>query len=411
MNNEIMDAVLGVSPAAESLYVNPSSSDSTRAQNRLEVNFDTQSYTANQVARCSLVPVNGLLKCHHNFISFDVTLADTTNTHIDTSSIFFKRFIVRMGGTIIQDIQDFNKVYALYYKNSSSADFAASGLGGELQAMTDTTVSGKRLVVPLFTGLFNCKKTLLLSALPKIEIEITLAPNAHATADAAGDGSYTLSNMKLILNMVDKASPEYINMVSRRLMEADMDETKAIPILMKDHNVQLATTGTGASQNFIFNMAYSNARSLVTGCFDEGNATGMSGTSLWNGLKQYVFLVGNQYVPQQPTPVSSTELDRALEYMAAVFGQEGQNQDSSLQNVGTYISNTRTPQTTVSNGHFSVGVKLNSSASSVSGRSILNAVQLETLFDTGNVSALTLALGVEYDKLVLLSRNGARVIY
>lgn len=451
MNVEIMERIVDHDVSAEDSFVNPKVSDSARTLNRLEVNALEQIYQANQTIRLDL-PTSGIMRCHNLYLSYEFSVVGGTNIEnnacqLDGSACMMDRFTLYAGGQIVDQYSDYAKIHTLVKRNGASLTnaIASDAVAGTLQAidtLESTTSFGavqdngdawpgisirqgsRRLIVPLFTGLFNCGKTLVLGSLPKLQLEITLKPNADVLVDASGACSYQLRNVKLHVNEVEKVAPEFVRAVTSRLVSADMDESMAIPIVYTSHQVSKQTlTDVPGDRIFNFNQAYSNVKALYAGHFVTGNLAAHSNTSIRggaaptggepnnnaNGITRWQFLIENSYYPAQVAELNARNLSGVLPLARQLYhiDVDDYQRSTSLSNV-TYLSNvvTGAPNT---RAHFVIGQRLNSSRQNISGRSILNNIQLQASYATPLAS--TLALVTEFSQLVLLSRNHIRTIF
>lgn len=441
MNVEIMERIVDHDVSAEDSFVNPKVSDSARTLNRLEVNALEQTYQANQTIRLDL-PTSGIMRCHNNYLSFELSITGGTDTQnnqavIDGSACMMDRFTLYAGGQIVDQFSDYAKIHTLTKRNGASLSNAvlADANVSTLQALVDAdnfgaltnaggawdnddiTEGSRRLIVPFFTGFLNCGKTLVLGSLPKLQLEITLKPNADVIR---GNSAcvYTLRNVKFHMNEVEKVAPEFVRAVTSRLVSADMDESMAIPIVYTSHQVSKQTLdAVSGDKIFNFNQAYSNVKALYAGHFRTGAFADNSNTSTrggaqgsdQNGMTRWQFLIENSYYPAQVAELNARNLSGVLPLARQLYhiDIDDYQRSTSLSNA-TYLSNDAQDAPNAS-AHFVVGQRLNSSRQNISGRSILNNIQLQATYATPVAS--TLALVTEFSQLVLLSRNHIRTIF
>jgi hypothetical protein len=220
------------------------------------------------------------------------------------------------------------------------------------------------------------------------------------------------------MNEVEKIAPEFVRAVSQRLVSADMDESMAIPIVYTSHQISKQTLDNVAGNKvFNFNQAYSNVKALYAGHFRTGAFADNSNTSTRggaqgsneNGLTQWQFLIENSYYPAQVANLTSRNLTSSLPLARQLYhiDIDDYQRSTSLSNA-TYLSNEARDDPNAS-AHFVIGQRLNSSRMNISGRSILNNIQLQATYATPVAS--TLGLVTEFSQLVLLSRNHIRTIF
>lgn len=441
MNVEIMERIVDHDVSAEDSFVNPKVSDSARTLNRLEVNALEQTYQANQTIRLDL-PTSGIMRCHNLYLSYELTITGGTDTQnnqavIDGSVCMMDRFTLYAGGQIVDQYSDYAKIHTLVKRNGGSLnnavladanvstlqalvdadDFGALTNAGGAWTNDDIAEGSRRLIVPLFTGLLNSGKTLVLGSLPKLQLEITLKPNADVIRGNAAC-VYTLRNVKFHMNEVEKVAPEFVRAVTSRLVSADMDESMAIPIVYTSHQVSKQTLdAVSGDKIFNFNQAYSNVKALYAGHFRTGafadncntSTRGGAQNSDQNGMTRWQFLIENSYYPAQVAELNARNLSGVLPLARQLYhiDIDDYQRSTSLSNA-TYLSNDA-QDTPNASAHFVVGQRLNSSRQNISGRSILNNIQLQTSYATPVAS--TLALVTEFSQLVLLSRNHIRTIF
>lgn len=443
MNVEIMERIVDHDVSGEDKFVNPKVSDSARTLNRLEVNALEQTYQANQTIRIDL-PTSGILRCHNCYLSYQFEVSGGANDAarnaavLDGSHAMFDRFTLYAGGQIVDQYSDYAKIHTLVKRNGASLNSAVASDANlsTLQAMVDAddfsplnnigtpwdgsnpTEGVRRLIAPFFTGLLNCGKTLLLGSLPKLQLEITLKQNSDVLRSADVDVVYTLRDVKFHMNEVEKIAPEFVRAVSQRLVSADMDESMAIPIVYTSHQISKQTVDNIAGNKvFNFNQAYSNVKALYAGHFRTGAFADNSNTSTRggaqgdneNGLSQWQFLIENSYYPTQVANLNGFNLTSSLPLARQLYhiDIDDYQRSTSLSSV-TYLSNAAQAAPNAS-AHFVIGQRLNSSRMNISGRSILNNIQLQATYVTP--VACTLGLVTEFSQLVLLSRNHIRTIF
>lgn len=226
----------------------------SKARRRTFFPINGQSFTdnTNNIVRID-ISADALLDTQHSYLRFTTTFA-AANVGIDFAGghSFIRRLRVEQSGTILEDIQNYNKLMGGIvlpcqvgwdYLAERSITEGVQGRGGmgagtianfRLAGATNVTAIGVQAAdalgiqstylntgnannidgqilaagsydfcIPLTSGLFNNEKLipLMLMSAP-LTIEIELAPHIQAVC-AAGAGTYTWSNIRYIANLVE----------------------------------------------------------------------------------------------------------------------------------------------------------------------------------------------------------------
>ena len=205
---------------------------------------------ANNIVRID-ISADALLDTQHSYLRFTNTFnANTAGIDFAGGHSFIRRLRVEQSGTILEDIQNYNKLMggivlpcqcgsdylkersitegiaqnsrsgtvALFQQpqaaqvtaiGANAADVLGLRTGAALQQGNNNILSqigagnSYDFCIPLTSGLFNNEKLipLMLMSAP-LTIEIELAPHAQAVV-AGGAGTYTWSNVRYIANLVE----------------------------------------------------------------------------------------------------------------------------------------------------------------------------------------------------------------
>jgi hypothetical protein len=295
---------------------------------------------------------DALLDTQHSYLRFDVgNTAGTFGFDPAGGHAFISRLRVEQSGTILEDIQQYNRLMGaivLPCQASSGAEGirsmtegqysagrvltgagaggntdttqtinvavagagagGANGIGSMLQATGNTTNgldqvtagAAYTVCIPLTSGLLNCDKLvpLMLMSAP-LTIEIELAPAATALSGAAATVSYDISNVRYVANLVEVGQD--VSQQLRMLQEVSGGVLTLAGQTFRHFGASLAATTNNtinvparvkSMKSIFFNCRGAGPDAIAN--YDVGCGTTQS-------ISSYQFKIGSVVYP--PTPV------------------------------------------------------------------------------------------------------------
>jgi hypothetical protein len=338
-------------------------------------NGNSFSTGGNNIIRIDL-SADALLDTQHSYLRFSC-LFGVAAQGIDPAGghAFISRLRVEQSGTILEDIQSYNKLvgavilpcqgteeyqgirqltegqHAPYSAEDSIipvpvaqtlASVGFEGIGGGTNAIDSQGAASRcEFCIPLMSGILNCEKLvpLMLMSAP-LTIEIELASAAEATVSAAG-GTQTIDNVRYIANLVEVGQD--VSQQLRMLQEMSggvltltgqtyRHFAGAIPAAAATSTVINVPARVKSMKSIFFNMPGLNAAGNTGAAITDYDV----GTGGHNNVDDYQFKIGSVVYP--PTPVRcgfGTRTAAAAGSNPAVAGECVMELEKAWGNVGS----------------------------------------------------------------------------
>ena len=323
-------------------------------------NGQTFSTGGNNIIRVDL-SADALLDTQHSYIRFTMTAANAAAKGIDPAGghAFFSRLRVEQSGTILEDIQAYNKLMgaiilpcqasdeysnlrqltegqhapfsATNGANATPVAQAAAGAGAPINVGVEAIGLGTNAAdqvaaggtvdfcIPLMSGLLNCEKLvpLMLMSAP-LTIELELAPTAECVVGAAG--AIEISNFRYIANLVEVGSE--VGQQLRMLQEMSGGVLTLTGQTYRHFSGNIIAAQTSSNINVPARVKSMKSIFFNMPGTDAGGGTGSDlgsfdvGTGGHNNVESFQFKIGSVVYP--PTPVRCQ------------FGTAGANAESTV---------------------------------------------------------------------------------
>jgi hypothetical protein len=337
----------------------------SRRRTFFPTNGQTFTDNTNNIVRID-ISADALLDTQHSYLRFTGTFAgNTVGIDFAGGHSFIRRLRVEQSGTILEDIQSYNKLMGgivlpcqcgsdylkerqitegvnqnsragttLLFQQPQAAQVTAAGagVGDALGLRTGAALTNNNnnilsqiaagdafdFCIPLTSGIFNNEKLipLMLMSAP-LTIEIELAPHAQAVS-AAGAGTYSWSNVRYIANLVEVGQD-----VAQQLRMVQEMSGGVLTLAGQTYRHFSGQTSAGAESVINIPARVKSMKSMFF--FSKGAAAdavanydlGSGGTM---GLQEYQLKIGSVTYP--PTPVQCSH--RGGAGIAATGGQRAE---------------------------------------------------------------------------------------
>tara|TARA_R110002124_G_scaffold17446_1_gene72878 strand:- start:1663 stop:3000 length:1338 start_codon:yes stop_codon:yes gene_type:complete len=281
------------------------------------------------------IPVNAdsMLDVQNSYIKFDLVTAVKT-AGLDLPQSFIKRVRILSGGTVLEDIDQYGRLYAgiLYPAQATRANWKGEGLRtgqvshvaaaqplliNSLRMPDDTTLAVGTHVgycIHLATGLLNLDKyvpLVMMNAGFTIELELDVNGSIGVWATDA-TGTWELHNPRYVAHLIDLERDFYDRL--RMVMEGSGGVLQLAGQTYRHYSGQVPSGATNTTINVparvksIKSIFFKHTLESAINAFD---AYGIS-SSMTHGATEFQFRVGSVVYPPQPvkcsTGVSSTNI-------------------------------------------------------------------------------------------------------
>jgi len=341
-------------------------------------NGQTFSTGGNNIIRVDL-SADALLDTQHSYIRFTMTAANAAAKGIDPAGghAFFSRLRVEQSGTILEDIQAYNKLMGAIILpcqasdeysnlrqltegqhapfsatdsanatpiNGPGAYAAATRVGDAIEALALGTNAADQVAaggtvdfcIPLMSGLLNCEKLvpLMLMSAP-LTIELELAPTAECVVGAAG--AIEISNFRYIANLVEVGSE--VGQQLRMLQEMSGGVLTLTGQTYRHFSGNIVAAQTSSNINVPARVKSMKSIFFNMPGTDAGGGTGSNlgsfdvGTGGHNNVESFQFKIGSVVYP--PTPVRCQFGTAGANAEATVAGETIFELEKAWGNVGS----------------------------------------------------------------------------
>jgi hypothetical protein len=251
------------------------------------------------------VPNYSMLRSSNTYMSFKFVCSGTGGSYVRNSNgihTIFERMRITLGSLVVEDLEDCNLLQSAFYQAGSSADWQASV--GEKYGFGSTTernsmASGKRFAIPIFSDFFSYPRDLPLMEIDvPLKVEFTLAnPEKCLESDHTSALTYSLSDCKLVCEMVDIHSQEVKNQLATQLKKNPVH----IPYRTFSRYVD---TISGTSNQIKINSSHSNVKFIMTVMRTQADISDETVndkfiTYNYNGLNSLQLRVNGRLHPQE----------------------------------------------------------------------------------------------------------------
>lgn len=286
------------------------------------------------------IPINAdsMLDVQNSYLKFDLKNGATHTAGMDMPQSYIKRLRILSGGTTLEDIDQYGRLYAgILYPSQASANFviensntnkqnqnyvgntgSSFGHQGQGNIAADST---NTLCISLASGLLNLDKyvpLVLMNAGLTIEIELDVAGSIGVSNTAQAD--WHLTNFRYVAHLIDLQRDFYDRL--RMVMEGSGGVLQLAGVTYRHFSGTWASGATAVSINVparvksIKSILFKNTiEADVTSITKFGISDGVT-----HGLTSYQFRIGAVTYPPSAVNVSTSNKGEPLLELQKAFG-------------------------------------------------------------------------------------------
>lgn len=249
------------------------------------------------------IPNFGLFRPGSSYLSFEASTSAPGagfTRFSDGIHTIFERLRITWGSLVVEDIEDVNLLTSMYYRMGASQDWKDSvgikyGFGTTGQRNTAATTA--RYSIPLFSDFLKFSKDIPVGEVEvPLRIELTLAPAADCLESDQVNPTYTLTDVKLVVEMID-VDQSVAGQLSQQV------KTNSIHIPYRSF-ARYTENLTGISNQVKINSSHTNVKYLLSVMRVQANLSvattiGKFDVYAFNGLTSVQSRINGRLHPQE----------------------------------------------------------------------------------------------------------------